>query len=91
MNTRRQVQLGEEGFLSAVFPGCSPSQWEARAQELRGVGHVSTAIARNRELGTPHACAQLAFFTVVQFRVPCLGNAATHTGLGVQISVTYSR
>lgn len=35
----------------------------------------------------PRAGAQLALFTVLQFGIPCLGDGATHTGLGVQISV----
>lgn len=62
------------------MPGYSPSFWEAKA--ARDMKQLIISTMKSRENKCRHTYTHLVFFVIIQFRISCLGIAATHSGCG---------
>lgn len=78
------------GLFQLTIPGYNPLLWGSQDRNSKHHAHHTMVKSReNTYIMYTHlfSCALIHFLTLVQFRTPCLGNGAAHTGLGLPTSL----
>lgn len=83
--------LRRKGFVSPYNPKLQSISAGSHSGRVYKQPVPSYTQARAERNGYMLVCSQLSFSTLTQFRVPCLGNDATHSGLGYPTSISLNK